>query len=472
VLALKAGGLPLMFGMTVFAGFVEMLVSRLFKPLRPLFPPEIAGFVVVMIGITIGNLGFRNLLGAGTAELATGPSLVVAGITLGLMIALNVWTRGASKLFCALIGMAVGYLAAIFAGALPAADLQRLHAAPLFRVPDYSHLAWSFDSTLTVPFAVAAVAASLRAMGDVTICQKTNDAHWTRPDLQSISGGALANGLCTVLSGLLGTVGTNTSTSNIGLAAATGVTSRYVAWAIGGLYLLLAFLPVGATLFVIMPGAVIGATLVFASCLVFVNGLLIVTSRMLDARRSFVIGLSFMLGLSVDVLPQVFAALPPTVRLFTSSSLLLGTLSALTLNLIFRIGVRRTANLSVASGNIDPVAIERFMENQGAIWGARRDVIERARFNLVQSIELLALNSAGSGPLEIETSFDEFRLDVRVSYLGPPIELPQERPTPDEILGSDHGERRLAGYLLRRLADRVSVSSTGERATVLFHFEH
>ena len=121
--------------------------------------------------------------------------------------------------------------------------------------------------------------------------------------MRTISGGALANGLSTALAGLLGTIGTNTSTSNVGLAAATGVTSRNVAYAVGGIYLLLAFMPMGATLFVIMPGAVVGATLVFASCLVFVNGLQIITSRLLDARRTFVIGLSFMLGLAVDILP-------------------------------------------------------------------------------------------------------------------------------------------------------------------------
>ena len=375
ILALKAGGLPLMFGMTIFAGLVEIAVSRLFRPLRPFFPPEVAGFVVVMIGVTIGTLGFRSLLGAGSATPPSAAHLCVAAITLFTMIGLNVWTKGATKLFCALIGMVAGYVAAIVSGVLPATDLERLAASPLARLPNVDHLAWSFDADLIVPFAVAAVAASLRAMGDVTICQKTNDADWKRPDMASISGGALANGMGTAIAGMLGTIGTNTSTSNVGLAAATGVTSRKVAYATGAIYLLLAFLPMGATLFVIMPGAVVGATLVFASCLVFVNGLLIITARMLDARRTFIIGLSFMLGLSVDVLPAMFAELPSGVRLFTGSSLLLGTLTALVLNLVFRVGVRRNATMTVEPDSIDPIKIEQFMELQGRRLGRapRRD---------------------------------------------------------------------------------------------------
>jgi xanthine permease XanP len=203
-----------------------------------------------------------------------------------------------------------------------------------------------------------------------------------------------------------------------------------------------------------------------------VNGLLIITARMLDARRTFIIGLSFMVGLAVDVMPAMFVGMPPGVRLFTGSSLLLGTVTALILNLVFRVGVRRTATMTVYPESIDPVAIEQFMEVQGAAWGARRDVIDRARFNLVQSIDTLAASGVARGPFELSASFDEFRLDVRISYAGRALELPEHRPSADEILDSDEGERRLAGFMLRRFADRVSVMHKEGRSTIQFHFDH
>jgi NCS2 family nucleobase:cation symporter-2 len=340
------------------------------------------------------------------------------------------------------------------------------------RLPDASHVHWAFDTSLMIPFAVAAVAVSLRAMGDVTICQKTNDAAWTRPDMRSISGGALANGLSTALAGLLGTIGTNTSTSNVGLAAATGVTSRRVAYAIGAIYLLLAFMPMGATVFVIMPGAVVGAVLLFVSCLVFVNGLMIITSRMLDARRTFVIGLSFMLGLAVDVLPGVFAGLPPAVRLFTGSSLLLGTFSALVLNVVFRLGVKRTVTLAVDPGRADPEKIEQFLRAQGAAWGARPDVIGRAVFAANQLVEAVTESFWKSGPLALQASFDEFNLDLRLSYNGEALEFPDRRPTDQEIRETDEGMRRLAGFMLRHNADRLRSEAQDGTATVHFHFDH
>src|SRR5262249_35608412 len=150
-----------------------------------------------------------------------------------------------------------------------------------------------------------------------------------------------------------------------------------------------------------------------------------------------------------------------------SSSLVLGTLTALLLNLFFRVGARRTQSLIVAPGSVDPAKIDEFMEAQGASWGARRDVIDRASFNLAQSIETIVDSCEPDGPLEITASFDEFNLDVRVSYDGAPIELPERRPSNEEIMASEEGQRRLAGFMLRRHADRVQASHRGGRSTIL-----
>jgi len=79
---------------------------------------------------------------------------------------------------------------------------------------------------------------------------------------------------------------------------------------------------------------------------------------------------------------------------------------------------------------------------------------------------------APEGPLEIVASFDEFNLEVRVSYFGPPLELLDKRPSNEEIMASEEGQRRLAGFMLRRYADRVQASHRAGRSTILFHFDH
>ena len=472
VLALKVGGLPLVFGMSVFAGCIEAALSQSLRHLRPLFPPEIAGLVVVLLGITIGAIGIRYIVGAGSPQPAGIRDLAVAAISLGTMVALNVWTGGFLRMFCALLGTGAGYAAAVVTGILTKSDLQYVMAAPLAAVPSFGHLAWSFDFAVAGAFTVGALAACLKTIGNVTTCQWMNDADWVRPDMRSISRGVLADGVGTMTAGLLGTVGVNSSPSAIGLAGATGVTSRVVAYAIGGIFCLLAFLPMAASVLSVIPRPVMGATLVFAASFVLVNGIQIITSRLLDARRTFVIGLSFLAGICVDVLPGYFANVPAHFQPLVSSSLVAGMLVAVSLNLVFRLGVRRAERLYVAPGDIDPARVEAFMEASGAAWGARRDVIDRASFNLEQSIETIIEGCAPRGPLEIEASFDEFNLDLRVSYVGAPLELPAKRPTNEEIMESEDGQRRLAGFMLRRYADRVSATHQAGRSTIVFHFDH
>jgi NCS2 family nucleobase:cation symporter-2 len=91
---------------------------------------------------------------------------------------------------------------------------------------------------------------------------------------------------------------------------------------------------------------------------------------MLDVRRTFVIGLGFALGLAVDFYPTLFAGLPSSVRPFVSSSLGLGTVAALTLNALFRLGVRLTQTL-LDPARLDTREIADFMERRVRSGGRR-----------------------------------------------------------------------------------------------------
>jgi xanthine permease XanP len=472
LLAARSGGLPLVFGMTVAAGLFEIVLSRALRALRPLFPPEVAGLVVALIGVATGVIAVRTTLGVGGEHLADSRDILTAGVTLATMVGLNVWTAGTLRLACVAIGMVAGFAVAATLGMLGPAAWQTMVTTPWFALPRLDHVSWSFDTALIVPFAVAALAASLKVVGNVTTAQKLNDADWVRPDMRSISRGVVADGLATSLAGAVGTTGVNSAAANVGLTSATGVLSRHVAYGVAVLLFVLAFFPKLGLFFFLMPGSVAGPALLFAAAFMFVNGLEIMTSRLLDARKTFVIGFAFMGGIAVELLPQAFQDAPAWVRPLLVSSLVFGPVTALLLNGLFRLGIGKVQRLTVQPSDVDSAAIEQFMETHGAAWGARRDVIDRAAFNLTQSIETIVQSCDPQGPLEIEATFDEFNLNLRVSYTGPPLELPERRPTNEEIMESEEGERRLAGFMLRRYADRVAATNRAGRSTVLFHFDH
>jgi NCS2 family nucleobase:cation symporter-2 len=473
LIAARSGDLSAVFGMTILAGLFEMALSRVLPRLRALFTPEITGLVVLLAGISVGVVGLRTALGSSQADTQPAQIDLLLGLgTLALMVALNVWGRGRMHVFSVLIGLGAGCLIGAALGRLSADDVARVATAPLLALPALGPVGWSFDATLVLPFLIASVAAVLKVIGNVTTAQKASQAGWVRADMRSISRGVLADGLGAVAAGSLGAPGINSSTGAVGLATATGVVSRRIGWSVVAILLLFAFMPKLGMLFNLIPRPVLGAALVFSSTFIVINGLLIMTSRLLDARKTLVIGLAIVFGLAVEIFPGLVAVLPAAVRPSFDNSLVLGTLVGLGLNLLFRIGLRRSVSMTVAPGAVDPIALERFLDEHGAAWGARSDVIGRAKFNLVQSVETLVSLGVISGPLDIEASFDEFNLDLQVSYEGADLELPHQRPTVDEIVDSEDGERRLAGFRLRTFADRVTSRRSGVRASVAFHFDH
>jgi NCS2 family nucleobase:cation symporter-2 len=258
----------------------------------------------------------------------------------------------------------------------------------------------------------------------------------------------------------------------VGLATASGVLSRRVVYPVATILFVLAFFPKVGAFFYLMPRMVAAAALVFSATFIIVNGIQVMTSRLLDSRKTVLIGLALLAGLAVDAQPGLVRLMPEAWQPVLGTSLVLGTLLGLGLNMVFRIGTRRTKLLSIPLGEIDAKRIEEFLQASGESWGARGDVIERAKFNLVQSIETIMEACDPEDALEVSATFDEFNLDIRVNYTGPLLELPERRPTNEEIMETEEGHRRLAGYMLRRFADRVSATHKSGHSTVTFHFDH
>lgn len=471
VLAVKTGGLPLVFGMTVFAGALEAAMARALYKLRAFVPVELSGLVIVLIGVTVSLVAVRTFLGtAATAPTTAEWSVTV--ITLAVTVVLNIWGKGLPRMLCALIGIACGYVAALSFGVLSGAELAPLSDARWMAIPSVSHLGWSFDVGLVAVFSIASLAAALKAIGTINVCQRTNDAEWVRPDSKSIERGVLADGIGTALAGLLGGVGINTSTPAVGLVSATGVASRQVAYVVGAIFLAVGLMPKFAALLALMPRAVMAAALLFAACFIVINGLQVITSRLLDVRRTLVVGMGLITGLCVEAVPAVTVGVGGWLKPIIGSSLVFGTLVAFLLNLLFRLGVRKSVQLNIDQTSYRPIEIDEFLRAQGATWGARPDVVNRAIFGVAQLIETVFDQARSPGILHLEAGFDEFNLDVSLRYEGKALEFPQIRPSLIEIQESEDGASRLAGFLLRRNADRVRADQEGPIATIRFHFDH
>lgn len=471
------GGLPLVLGMTMFAGVAEGFFSRLVRKLRMFFPPEVTGLIVTMVGVTVVHLAATNLFGLeGSGDGPKWESMLTAFITLGVMIGLNVWSKGKFKLFCAVIGMAVGYGAAAVFGVLGSQEYTTVSSEPWLAFPLLHHPGWAFDVHMILPFLIAMLCSSLKSIGDLSTCQKINDPNWKRPDMENASKGILADAVGCMSSGFLGGFAQSTSSTNIGLSIATGATSRMIAYAMGGVLLFLAFCPKLSSVFAIMPPPVIGATLVFALSFMVVAGFQIIMSRMMDNRKIFVVGISLITGLMVDITPEAFAGLPEAIKPVFSSSLSAATVIAVILNMIFRIGIAKHVSVTLDAEQRPSLVLPDWFSKQGKAWGARPEVINQAAIASVEIIESVLPDHQKGKSVDLKATFDEYSLALDMEYEGSPVNLPHTPASAEQIcesLGDEEiclSEPALMMALLS--VKKVHQSSKGERRKLTLVYEH
>jgi len=470
LIAVKAGGMPLVWGMTIFAGLIEVVLSRLWSRLRTFAPPETAGLVMILIGIIIALAALHLVLDHGASQTVSAEDGVVAAVTLGVMIGLNVWNKGRLKLLCILVGAVAGYAASYAVGGITPNDFTFVLSRPVLAVPTLRHFSWALDWSMALPFAISGLAAAMSASAVITTYQRLNDADWVRPEPSSLTRGLLGEGLSNIFAGALCTHGLTVSTANVGLVTATGVTSRVIAYAIAAVLAFLAFQPIVIGILTIMPGAVMAGVMIFTSSFILLGGINIITSRPLDNRRALVVGMGLLTFLFVTVAPTAFSNAPSWALPMVTSPLVLATLVALALNAVFRIGARRVAEIAVDPAAADITQIVRFVEKNAKIWSVREDLVVRASASAQQAVMSVIEHCSPNGPIKVVASYDEFDIVIQISYFAPELMFAKEPPNRESAMVSLDAHRQLAGYLVARHADQV-VKKIGESAISL-RFKH
>src|SRR3546814_21160195 len=113
MLAAQAGGIGLVFGMTALSGAFGLVLSQIVGRLRKLFPPEVCGVVVLMIGLSIIRVALPLFFGIEEGETAPARGALTVGIaSLATMVAVTVTRAGHVRIYPHVIGLPAGYASA------------------------------------------------------------------------------------------------------------------------------------------------------------------------------------------------------------------------------------------------------------------------------------------------------------------------------------------------------------------------
>ncbi|UZJ38750.1 uracil-xanthine permease family protein [Prosthecochloris sp. SCSIO W1103] len=334
------GGLPLMRGMILIAGLIEMALSPVVQKLKRVFPKFIVGLVVAMVGVSVIKMSVTSLFGLEyKGDAIRAEDIVIGMMSLMVMVLSNLWGKGFVKIYCLLIGMIAGWVFAVVLEPKYLHSLIRIAEIPLFALPsagpEFRHI--TFDTGLLVPFVIIAVSGSLKSFGNLLAAQKISEPERESVDYVPIRKGLLADGFSTALAGLLGGMAVDTSSSNIGLAGSTKVLSRWISVAAGIIFILLAFCPKLTVALTLMPKPVLGASIIFAGCFMICTGLLEMFAEEWGPRKTFVVGIALMFGLSTAFLPELYARAPELVKMFFTDPLPTTTILAVILHQVLNL---------------------------------------------------------------------------------------------------------------------------------------
>lgn len=240
--------------------------------INALMPPVVMGAVVALIGLNLAPAVKNNF----------GASPVVALITLLAIIIITVLFRGLMGRLSIVLGVIIGYVAAILMGQV---DFATVNDAAWFGLPEFHTPANPFtDSTLWgllpafLPVVLVLVAENVGHVKSVGLM--------INRDLDPMTGRAIiADGVSTMLAGFGGGSGTTTYGENIGVMAATRVFSTAAYWVAGIFALLLSFSPKVGEIINTIPAGVLGGVTVALYGLIGLIGIKIWIDNKVDFSR-------------------------------------------------------------------------------------------------------------------------------------------------------------------------------------------
>jgi uracil-xanthine permease len=223
--------------------------------IQALMPPVVAGAIVALIGF--------NLSSAATNNFAKAPWTALVTLTVVLLVA--VFARGLVARLSIVVGVLVGYVFALVAGAI---DFAAVESASWVGLPDFQSpdVQWSVLPTF-LPVVLVLVAENVGHVRSV--------AHLAEDDSinQRTGRALLADGLATTLAGSAGGSGTTTYGENIGVMAATRVYSTAAYWVAGVVAILLGLSPKVGEVIRTVPDGVLGGVTVALYGLIGIIGI-------------------------------------------------------------------------------------------------------------------------------------------------------------------------------------------------------
>ena len=292
--------LPYATGGIIVAGALYLVLALLVRlvgaeRVRSFFPPIVTGPVVTIIGLMLAPSAINNI----TTQIGTvnvGLNWLVAAVAVAAIFITSLFAKGLFKLVPILIGIIVGYVAAICCGMV---DFTTIAQAPWLDLPPF--FLPKFDMRAIGLVAPIAIVTFVEHIGDVTASSAVVGKDFIKdPGLHRT---LMGDGLATMFAGLVGGPANTTYSENTGVLAATKNYNPLTLEIAACFAILISFLGKFAALITSMPGPVIGGVSIVLYGMIAAVGLRTLVENQVDftkTRNLLIAAVMLVLGLGAD----------------------------------------------------------------------------------------------------------------------------------------------------------------------------
>lgn len=319
------------FGAQLIGGAVTVAVGIFITKLRRFFPPLVTGTVVFTIGLSLYPTAINYMAGgAGSLAYGSWKNWMIAILTLAIVTFLNHYAKGILKLASILVGMAFGYVLAIFFGMV---DFQPVLDASWFQVTRPLYFGMEFDIPAIVTMVILYIVNAVQAIGDLSAT--TEGGLDREPTNRELSGGIIGNGVASMIGAFFGGLPTATFSQNVGIVGTTRVVNRCVLGLAAAIIFIAGLVPKFASLLTTIPACVLGGATVSVFASITMTGIKLISKSKLSYRNCSIVGLAVALGIGVTQVPEALALFPGWVTIiFGKSAVVVATSVAVLLNVV------------------------------------------------------------------------------------------------------------------------------------------
>ncbi len=381
-------GLATMYGSIIAVGLLVFLVAPIFAKFLRFFPPVVTGTLLTVMGTTLLSVSADDILRwtdnapADTKAALTVESLAYAIGTIVIIVLIQRLFKGFMGTLSVLLGLVIMTGVAF---AMGKTDLTGVGKASWVAVthPFFFGLP-QFSITAIIAMIIVMAVTAVETTGDVFA---TGEVVGKRIAPRDIANALRADGLSTLLGGVLNSFPYTCFAQNVGLVRLTRVKSRWVVTAAGVFMIILGLLPKAAAIVAAIPSPVIGGASLAMFANVAVVGIQTLSKVDLrDNRNAVIVSTSIGLALLVTFRKEdIVTAMPSWLQIIFGSGVTIGSLTAIILNIIFfHIGRQASPDVAVVDGkkiNLDDVnAMDRdqFVATFSSMFSSHTWPVERA----------------------------------------------------------------------------------------------